>query len=173
MGINERYGSSGYQPIILIDRYEKTAYYAIADCCLLNYVRDIMNMSHHAQAYFFEWCDQEAVNLALKMSEAEKRFRHEKHYHYVSTHDVGHCLIGQRASCMILRGCAMIIIINIPLSRRTEIRREGKYFWPMMALSFLRALLSKFKTPTAEVLSVLKSLCEDPENTVFIVSGGG
>lgn len=47
------------------------------------------------------------------MSEAEKRFRHEKHYHYVSTHDVGHCLIGQRASCMILRGCAMIIIINV------------------------------------------------------------
>ncbi|WZZ72325.1 hypothetical protein YC2023_083695 [Brassica napus] len=30
----------------------------------------------------------EAVNLALKMSEAEKQLRHEENYHYVSIHDV-------------------------------------------------------------------------------------
>ncbi|KAG2326954.1 hypothetical protein Bca52824_009682 [Brassica carinata] len=32
----------------------------------------------------------QAVNSALKMSEAEKQLRHEKHYHYISTHDVGY-----------------------------------------------------------------------------------
>lgn len=42
--INKRNESSGYQPVILIDRYEKTAYYGMADCCLLNTVKDSMNL---------------------------------------------------------------------------------------------------------------------------------
>lgn len=46
--INEKYGSNEYQPVIVIDRpvarYEKSAYYAVADCCLVNAVRDGMNL---------------------------------------------------------------------------------------------------------------------------------
>ena len=32
----------------------------------------------------------EAMNAALRMPEAEQRLRHEKHYKYVSTHDVAY-----------------------------------------------------------------------------------
>ncbi|KAL3368370.1 hypothetical protein AABB24_009311 [Solanum stoloniferum] len=46
--INQIYGRSDYEPVILIDRpvphYEKTAYYAVAVCCLVNAVRDGMNL---------------------------------------------------------------------------------------------------------------------------------
>ncbi|KAK4741335.1 hypothetical protein SAY87_024923 [Trapa incisa] len=46
--INEVYGSDNYEPIILIDRhvprYEKSAYYALAECCIVNAVRDGMNL---------------------------------------------------------------------------------------------------------------------------------
>ncbi|XP_024987493.1 probable alpha,alpha-trehalose-phosphate synthase [UDP-forming] 10 isoform X3 [Cynara cardunculus var. scolymus] len=46
--INEAYGSPDYQPVVLIDRpvarYEKSAYYSMADCCIVNAVRDGMNL---------------------------------------------------------------------------------------------------------------------------------
>ncbi|CAH9108269.1 unnamed protein product [Cuscuta europaea] len=46
--INELFGKPGYQPVVLIDRpaarYEKTAYYAVAECCIVNAVRDGMNL---------------------------------------------------------------------------------------------------------------------------------
>ncbi|KAK4358226.1 hypothetical protein RND71_023836 [Anisodus tanguticus] len=46
--INQIYGRSNYEPVILIDRpvphSEKTAYYAVAECCVVNAVRDGMNL---------------------------------------------------------------------------------------------------------------------------------
>ncbi|KAK6790728.1 hypothetical protein RDI58_009809 [Solanum bulbocastanum] len=46
--INKIYGRSNYELVILINypvpRYEKTAYYAVAKCCLVNAVRDGMNL---------------------------------------------------------------------------------------------------------------------------------
>ncbi|KAG5407901.1 hypothetical protein IGI04_014020 [Brassica rapa subsp. trilocularis] len=46
--INERYGLPGYEPVVLIDRpvprFEKSAYYAMAECCIVNAVRDGMNL---------------------------------------------------------------------------------------------------------------------------------
>ncbi|XP_031277833.1 probable alpha,alpha-trehalose-phosphate synthase [UDP-forming] 9 [Pistacia vera] len=46
--INEKYGFLDYKPVILIDRpvplHEKTAYYALAECCIVNAVRDGMNL---------------------------------------------------------------------------------------------------------------------------------
>ncbi|KAJ6946779.1 alpha,alpha-trehalose-phosphate synthase [Populus alba x Populus x berolinensis] len=46
--INETFGSPGYTPVVLIDRplqfYERIAYYAIAECCLVTAVRDGMNL---------------------------------------------------------------------------------------------------------------------------------
>ncbi|KAJ4879694.1 hypothetical protein Rs2_36748 [Raphanus sativus] len=240
--INERYGSPGYHPVILIDRlvprYEKTAYYAMADCCLVNAVRDGMNLV----PYKYIICRQgtpgldkamgvtsrdsprtsmlvvsefigcspslsgairvnpwdvdavaEAVNLALKMSEAEKRLRHEKHYHYVSTHDVGYWAKSflqdlERASqdhynkrCWgIGFGLSFRVLSLSPSFRKLSIdhivstyrRTERRAIF----LDYDGTLVpesSLVKTPTAEVLSVLKSLCDDPKNTVFIVSGRG
>lgn len=46
--INEKYGKPGYEPIVFIhdsvSTMEKVAYYSISDCCLLNAVRDGMNL---------------------------------------------------------------------------------------------------------------------------------
>ncbi|KAE8663314.1 putative alpha,alpha-trehalose-phosphate synthase 11 [Hibiscus syriacus] len=46
--INNAFGFSGYEPVVLIDRRvtfcEKTAYYAFADCCIVNALRDGMNL---------------------------------------------------------------------------------------------------------------------------------
>ncbi|XP_072953338.1 alpha,alpha-trehalose-phosphate synthase [UDP-forming] 6-like [Typha angustifolia] len=46
--INEAFGSSGYEPVILIDKllrfYERMAYYVVAECCLVTAVRDGMNL---------------------------------------------------------------------------------------------------------------------------------
>lgn len=239
--INDRYGSSGYQPVILIDRlvprYEKTAYYAMADCCLVNAVRDGMNLV----PYKYIICRQgtpgidnamgtsrdsprtsmlvvsefigcspslsgairvnpwdvdavaEAVNLALKMSEAEKRLRHEKHYHYVSTHDVGYWAKSflqdlERASqdhynkrCWgIGFGLSFRVLSLSPSFRKLSIDHIVSTYRNTerraIFLDYDGTLVpesSLVKTPTAEVLSVLKSLCEDPKNTVFIVSGRG
>ncbi|CAN7133841.1 unnamed protein product [Brassica rapa subsp. narinosa] len=239
--INERYGSPGYEPVILIDRLvprnEKTAYYAMADCCLVNAVRDGMNLV----PYKYIICRQgtpgidkamgtsrdsprtsmlvvsefigcspslsgairvnpwdvdavaEAVNLALKMSEAEKRLRHEKHYHYVSTHDVGYWAKSflqdlERASqdhynkrCWgIGFGLSFRVLSLSPSFRKLSIDHIVSTYRKTerraIFLDYDGTLVpesSLVKTPTAEVLSVLKSLCEDPKNTVFIVSGRG
>ncbi|KAF8697441.1 hypothetical protein HU200_036042 [Digitaria exilis] len=46
--INRKYGSSSYKPVVLIDHripfYEKIAFYAASDCCIVNAVRDGMNL---------------------------------------------------------------------------------------------------------------------------------
>ncbi|CAI8605037.1 unnamed protein product [Vicia faba] len=46
--INDTFGRPGYTPVILIDTtlqsYERIAYYAIAECCLVTAVRDGMNL---------------------------------------------------------------------------------------------------------------------------------
>ncbi|XP_065877999.1 alpha,alpha-trehalose-phosphate synthase [UDP-forming] 5 [Euphorbia lathyris] len=46
--INEKFGRSGYDPVVLIDHplhlYERIAYYVIAECCLVTAVRDGMNL---------------------------------------------------------------------------------------------------------------------------------
>ena len=54
--INHIYGSCGYQPVILIDRpvdqCEKSAYYAASECCIVNAVRDGMNLVPHMYIVF-------------------------------------------------------------------------------------------------------------------------
>lgn len=46
--INETFGRPGYEPVALIDHplqfYERIAYYAISECCLVTAVRDGMNL---------------------------------------------------------------------------------------------------------------------------------
>ncbi|XP_062198700.1 probable alpha,alpha-trehalose-phosphate synthase [UDP-forming] 10 [Phragmites australis] len=46
--INDKYGSVDYKPVVLIDypipSYEKIAFYAASDCCIVNAVRDGMNL---------------------------------------------------------------------------------------------------------------------------------
>lgn len=46
--INNKYGSKNYQPVMLIERNipmaERTAYYTLAECCIVTAVRDGMNL---------------------------------------------------------------------------------------------------------------------------------
>jgi trehalose 6-phosphate synthase/phosphatase len=135
----------------------------------------------------------EAMNSALMMSEAEQRMRHEKHYKYVSTHDVAYWARSfdqdlQRA-CKdhfsrrhwgIGFGMSFKVVALGPNFRRLSV----EHIVPSFRKTDNRLILLDYdgtvmpessidKAPSSEVISVLNRLCEDPKNRVFIVSGRG
>ncbi|KAK8310577.1 hypothetical protein V6Z12_D02G194600 [Gossypium hirsutum] len=239
--INEVYGSPNYQPVILIDRpvpcYEKSAYYALAECCIVNAVRDGMNLV----PYKYIVCRQgtpgmdealgvkpeyprtsmlvvsefigcspslsgairvnpwdidavaEALNTAITMPESEKQLRHEKHYRYVSTHDVAYwarsfvmdldraCQDHYSKRCWgIGLGLSFRVVSLSPSFRRLAIdhicsayRRTNRRAIFLDYDGTLVPEASIIKTPSPEVICIIKTLCDDPKNTVFIVSGRG
>ncbi|XWS63641.1 hypothetical protein CRYUN_Cryun06bG0118400 [Craigia yunnanensis] len=239
--INEVYGSPSYQPVVLIDRpvprYEKSAYYALAECCIVNAVRDGMNLV----PYKYIVCRQgapcmdealgiksdsprtsmlvvsefigcspslsgairvnpwdidavaEALNTAITMPESEKQLRHEKHYRYVSTHDVAYwahsfaqdldraCQDHYRKCCWgIGLGLGFRVVSLSPSFRRLGIdlivsayKRTNRRAIFLDYDGTVVPEASIVKTPSPEVISILKTLCNDPKNTVFIVSGRG
>lgn len=133
----------------------------------------------------------EAMDSALVIPEPEKQFRHEKHYRYVSTHDVGYwahsflqdleraCRDHLRRRCWgIGFGLGFRVIALDPNFRKLSVdhivsaykRTKNRailldYDGTMMAPSVID------KTPNPEVIGFLKSLCRDPKNVVFLVSG--
>uniref|UniRef100_A0A1J3EW40 alpha,alpha-trehalose-phosphate synthase (UDP-forming) n=1 Tax=Noccaea caerulescens TaxID=107243 RepID=A0A1J3EW40_NOCCA len=230
--INERYATPDYKPIVLIDRlvprFEKTAYSAAADCCLVTALRDGMNLVPYKYIVCrnkvldstprtstlvvseFIGCSPslsgairvnpwdvdvvaQAVNSALKMSEAEKQLRHEKHYNYINTHDVGYwaksfmqdleraCKDHYSKRCWgIGFGLGFRVLSLSPSFRKLSV----EHIVPVYRKTERRAIFLDYdgtlvpessitQDPSGEVLSVLKALCEDPKNTVFIVSGRG
>ncbi|CAL9199941.1 probable alpha,alpha-trehalose-phosphate synthase [UDP-forming] 9 [Musa acuminata AAA Group] len=232
--INERFGRPGYQPIVLIyhavPTYEKVAFYAVAECCIVNPVRDGMNLvpydytvcRHQSPALVhspkksmivvseFIGCSPslsgairvnpwnvdavaEAINLAITMPETEKQLRHEKHYKYVSSHDVAYWARSfdqdlQRA-CKdhFLRRCWGIgfgmsfrVVALGPNFRKLSLeyivsayqRTDSR----LILLDYDGTMMphaSIVKKPSSEVISVLNGLCSDPKNVVFLVSGRG
>ncbi|KAA8540842.1 hypothetical protein F0562_024805 [Nyssa sinensis] len=206
--INETYGSPGYEPVVLIDRpmplHEKTAYYALAECCIVNAVRDGMNLI----PYKYIVCRQgtpkmdEAMGIAagsprtstLVISEfIEKQLRHEKHYCYVSCHDVAYwarsfvndleraCKDHYSKRCWgIGFGLNYRILSLSPSFRKLSINHiASSYKRTNRRAIFLDydgtlvAQASIANSPSPQVISVLNDLCNDPKNTVFIVSGRG
>ncbi|KAH0674431.1 hypothetical protein KY284_025518 [Solanum tuberosum] len=239
--INKIYGRSNYEPVILIDRpvprYEKTAYYAVAECCLVNAVRDGMNLV----PYKYIVCRQgspgmddamgiktdsprtsmlvvsefigcspslsgairvnpwdieavaEALNVAITMSDSEKQLRHEKHYRYVSSHDVAYwarsfmqdleraCKDHYSKRCWgIGLGLGFRVIALSPNFRKLSIDHiVSSYRRTQRRAIFLDydgtvvPQSSLIKAPSAEVITLLNSLSNDPKNTVYIVSGRG
>ncbi|VAI50534.1 unnamed protein product [Triticum turgidum subsp. durum] len=232
--VNERFGSPGYTPIVMISRpvseHEKAAYYAAAECCVVSAVRDGLNRI----PYIYTVCRQEstalgdapkrsvivlsefvgcspslsgairvnpwsvesvaeAMSSALRMSDGEQRLRHEKHYKYVSTHDVAYWARSfdqdlQRA-CKdhfsrrhwgIGFGMSFKVVALGPNFRRLSV----EHIVPSFRKTENRLILLDYdgtvmpessidKAPSSEVISVLNRLCEDPKNRVFIVSGRG
>jgi trehalose 6-phosphate synthase/phosphatase len=237
--INDRYGSNDYQPVIIIDRhvprFEKSAYYAVAECCIVNAVRDGMNLV----PYKYIVCRQgtpkldeavgrksdcprtsmlvvsefigcspslsgairvnpwdidavaDALNLALTIVEPEKKLRHEKHYRYVSTHDVAYwarsfmqdleraCKDHYTKRCWgiglglgfrvisLSHGFRKLSIDHIVSAYKRTSRRA-------IFLDYDGTIVSQSsinKTPSPEVISVINALCNDTKNIVFIVSG--
>lgn len=239
--INERFGFPGYEPVIVIDHHvpfhEKTAYYALAECCIVNAVRDGMNLvpykyiacrqgsskmdealgiasdSPRTSALVvseFIGCSPslsgairvnpwdinavaEALKLAITMSDGEKQCRHEKHYRYVSTHDVAYwaqrfeqdlvfsCEDHYKKRCWgIGFGLNFRILSLSPSFRKLSIDHiVSAYKRTNCRAIFLDydgtvvPQASIVKTPSSEVISVLNNLCSDLNNTVFIVSGRG
>ncbi|CAI8608462.1 unnamed protein product [Vicia faba] len=237
--INATYGSSHYRPVIIIDRpvprFEKSAYYAVAECCIVNAVRDGMNLV----PYKYVVCRQgtakldealgrqsdsprtsmlvvsefigcspslsgairvnpwdidavaDALNLALTMRDSEKKLRHEKHYRYVSSHDVAYwarsfmqdleraCKDHYTKRCWgiglglgfrvisLSHGFRKLSVDHIVSAYKRTNRRA-------IFLDYDGTIVPQTsinKTPSPEVISVLNALCNDTKNIVFIVSG--
>lgn len=239
--INEVYGSTDYEPVVLIDRpaprYEKTAYYAVAECCIVNAVRDGMNLV----PYKYIICRQgsssldqslgieldsprtstlvvsefigcspslsgairvnpwdidavaEAMNMAITMPDAEKQLRHEKHYRYVSSHDVAYwarsfmqdleraCKDHYDKRCWgIGLGLGFRVISLSPSFRKLTIDHVvSAYKRTSRRAIFLDydgtvvSQSSMVRSPSPKLVDVLNGLCNDVNNTVFIVSGRG
>ncbi|KAF5746622.1 putative trehalose-6-phosphate synthase [Tripterygium wilfordii] len=239
--INEAYGTPDYEPVVLIDRpvprYEKSAYYAAAECCIVNAVRDGMNLVPYKyivcrQGTFqmdkamgvksdaprtsmlvvseFIGCSPslsgairvnpwdidavaDALSSAITMNDPEKQLRHEKHYRYVSTHDVAYwarsfmqdleraCQDHYSKRCWgIGWGLAFRVVSLSPSFRRLSVdhivsayKRTNRRAIFLDYDGTLVPQTSIIKTPSPEVISVLRTLSSDPNNTVFIVSGRG
>lgn len=235
--INEKYGKSGYDPTVLISgpvsTSDKVAYYTISDCCVVNAVRDGMNLV----PYNYTVCRQgssvldkelgfdlprtsviivsefigcspslsgairvnpwdieavsDAINLAIKMPETEKHLRHEKHYKYISSHDVTYWARSfdqdLKKACRehLLKtywaigfGLDFRVVALDPNFRKlstghimSAYKRTNNR---LILLNYDGTMLPKSlvdKTPSNEVILVLNELCSDPKNVVFVVSG--
>ncbi|KAL1821363.1 hypothetical protein DCAR_0417782 [Daucus carota subsp. sativus] len=237
--INEKFGKSGYEPIVFIDEplsvCEKVAYYSIAECVVVTAVRDGMNLT----PYEYIVCRQgisgaesgsdlsgpkksmlvisefigcspslsgairinpwnvestaEAMNEAISMAEYEKQLRHEKHYRFVSTHDVAYwsrsfmqdmertCTDHFRKRCWgIGLGFGFRVVSLDPNFRKLSIDNIVSAYIKAkrraILLDYDGTMMpqnSIIKTPSGEVISILNRLCGDPNNTVYIVSGRG
>lgn len=135
----------------------------------------------------------EAMNESISMNDAEKQLRHEKHYRYVSTHDVAFwsrsffqdlertCRDHFRRRCWgIGLSFGFRVVALDPNFRKLTIDAIVSAF----SRSKSRAILLDYdgtmtpqtsinKTPSQEVIRLISVLSGDPKNTVFIVSGRG
>lgn len=133
----------------------------------------------------------EAMDSALRVSDAEKQMRHEKHYRYVSTHDVAYwarsflqdlersCRDHVRRRCWgIGFGLGFRVVALDPNFRKLSIdhivsaykRTKNRailldYDGTMMVPGSIST------SPSAEAVAILDNLCRDPKNVVFLVSG--
>ncbi|XP_014509620.1 probable alpha,alpha-trehalose-phosphate synthase [UDP-forming] 11 [Vigna radiata var. radiata] len=240
--INEKYSQPGYKPIVFVNgpisTQEKAAYCSIAECCVVNAVRDGMNLV----PYEYTVCRQgtvaldkalgvegedkkslkqsviivsefigcspslsgairvnpwnidevaEAMNSAVTMSEAEKHLRHEKHYKYISSHDVAYWARSfdqdldracrehySKRYWGVGFGLGFRIVALDPTFRKLSVDHIASAYRDthsrLILLDYDGTMMPQAsinKTPSVEVISVLNYLCSDPENMVFIVSG--
>jgi trehalose 6-phosphate synthase/phosphatase len=239
--INDKYGSIDYKPVVLIDYpipfYEKIAFYAASDCCIVNAVRDGMNLipyeytvcrqgneeidklrgvdksSPHTSTLIvseFVGCSPslsgafkvnpwsvddvaDALYGAADLTQYEKKLRHEKHYRYVSSHDVAYwahsfdqdleraCKDHYSQRCWTTGfGLNFRVIALSPGFRRLSLEHFASSYKQanrrVIFLDYDGTLVpqsSLNKAPSAELISILNNLCNDTRNIVFIVSGRG
>ena len=132
----------------------------------------------------------DAMNCALEMVEPEKQLRHEKHYKYVSTHDVGYWarsfLVDLERTCKdhVRRRCWGIgfglgfrVVALDPsfkkLSMENIVLAYKKTTMRAILLDYDGTLMPRCsidKSPTSKCIDILNSLCRDKNNVVFIVS---
>lgn len=132
----------------------------------------------------------DAMDSALEMPEAEKQLRHEKHYRYVSTHDVGYwansflqdlertCRDHIRRRCWgIGFGLGFRVVALDPNFRKLSMEHIVSAY----RRTTTRAILLDYdgtlmpqasidKSPSQQSIEMLNSLCRDKNNVVFLVS---
>ncbi|RAL50326.1 hypothetical protein DM860_008000 [Cuscuta australis] len=135
----------------------------------------------------------EALYAAISMADPEKQLRHEKHYKYVSTHDVAYwsrsffqdlersCKDHFRQRCWgIGLSFGFRVVALDPNFRKLSVDAISSAY----SRAKNRAILLDYdgtvmpqttinKVPSRQIISVISSLCEDAKNTVFLVSGRG
>ncbi|XP_057487785.1 probable alpha,alpha-trehalose-phosphate synthase [UDP-forming] 11 isoform X1 [Actinidia eriantha] len=238
--VNSRYSEPGYEPIVFVNgpvsTQDKVAYCAISECCVVNAVRDGMNLVPYMYTVSrqgnpdldkalgldgssrksviivseFIGCSpslsgairvnpwnidsvSDAMNLAITMPEAEKQMRHEKHYKYISFHDVAYWARSfdqdlERACREHYRkrfwgisfGLGFRVVALGPNFRKLAVEHivsaHNKTNNRLILLDYDGTMMPQGlvdKSPGDEVIKVLNGLCNDPKNVVFIVSGRG
>ncbi|XP_010522084.1 PREDICTED: probable alpha,alpha-trehalose-phosphate synthase [UDP-forming] 7 [Tarenaya hassleriana] len=135
----------------------------------------------------------EALNEAISMGDPEKQLRHEKHFRYVSIHDVAYwsrsflqdleriCADHFKKRCWgmgISFGFRVVALdpnfrkLSIPCIVSDYKRAKSR----AILLDYDGTLMpqnSINKAPSREVINILNALCADPKNSIFIVSGRG
>ncbi|XP_008792314.2 probable alpha,alpha-trehalose-phosphate synthase [UDP-forming] 7 [Phoenix dactylifera] len=133
----------------------------------------------------------EAMVEAISLSGADKRLRHEKHYRYVRTHDVAYWsrsfLQDMERTCKdhsnkrywgMGFGFGFRVMAVDPNFRKLDVDAIVMAY----VVAKNRVILLDYdgtvvpqtsinKTPSAEVIRIINSLCADKKNKVFIVSG--
>ncbi|KAK7280428.1 hypothetical protein RJT34_25492 [Clitoria ternatea] len=133
----------------------------------------------------------EAMDSALMVPESEKQMRHEKHYRYVSTHDVAYwarsflqdleraCRDHLRRRCWgIGFGLGFRVIALDPNFRKLSVEHIVSAYkrtkHRAILLDYDSTMVqpgSMRTTPNADAVAILNSLCRDTKNCVFVVSG--
>ncbi|KAL1327855.1 hypothetical protein HN51_037849 [Arachis hypogaea] len=132
----------------------------------------------------------DAMDSALEMADSEKQLRHEKHYRYVSTHDVGYWarsfLQDLERTCGdhvrrrwwgIGFGLSFRVVALDPNFRKLSMEHIVSAY----KRTTTRAILLDYdgtlipqasidKSPTSNSIKMLNSLCRDKDNMVFLVS---
>ncbi|XP_015579891.3 alpha,alpha-trehalose-phosphate synthase [UDP-forming] 6 isoform X1 [Ricinus communis] len=132
----------------------------------------------------------DAMDYALEMAEPEKQLRHDKHYKYVSTHDVGYwarsflqdlertCRDHARRRCWgIGFGLSFRVVALDPNFRKLSMEHIVSAYRRTMT----RAILLDYdgtlmpqasidKSPSPKSVDILNNLCRDENNMVFLVS---
>ncbi|KAF8389945.1 hypothetical protein HHK36_024465 [Tetracentron sinense] len=131
----------------------------------------------------------EAMDCALEMAEPEKQLRHEKHYRYVSTHDVGYwahsflqdlertCRDHARRRCWGIGFGLGFRVVALDLNFRklsmehiVSAYRRTKTRAILLDYGTLMPQTSIDKSPSSKSIEILNSLCRDKNNVVFLVS---
>ncbi|GMN67757.1 hypothetical protein TIFTF001_036819 [Ficus carica] len=135
----------------------------------------------------------EAMVSAISMRDLEQELRHEKHYRYISTHDVAYwsrsflqdmertCADHFKKRCW---GFGLGFGFRVVALDHNFRKLSLDDITSSYINSKSRAILLDYdgtvmlqnsinKTPSEEVISMLNTLCADPRNMVFIVSGRG
>lgn len=135
----------------------------------------------------------EAMLLGITTSDSEKELRHEKHYKYVESHDVAYW--SRSFDQDLMRACGehyMKRCWGIGFGLNSRVVALGPNFRKLSVEHIVsaynrtnsRLILLDYdgtmmppdrvdKSPSSEVITLLNSLCNDPKNVVFIVSGRG